>query len=71
LVVHGGRDEVVPVSQGREIFERANQPKTLFEVAAGRHGDALSRDGGTFRKRMLAWLAEQAGSGKPPVKMSR
>ena len=39
LVVHGTRDEVVPVSQGRQLFETARQPKTLFEVKTGRHGD--------------------------------
>lgn len=56
LVVHGARDEVVPVSQGLQLFESARQPKTLFEVEAGRHGDSLSRDHGEFRKRMLVWL---------------
>ncbi len=58
LVVHGARDEIVPLSQGRQLFESAHEPKTLFEVKAGRHGDALSRDHGAFRKRMLAWLDE-------------
>lgn len=56
LVVHGARDEVVPVSQGLELFQAARQPKTLFEVKDGRHGDSLARDHGAFRKRMLAWL---------------
>ena len=58
LVVHGERDIVVPVAQGRELFRSAGQPKTIFEVAAAGHGDALSRDGGAYRKRMLAWLEE-------------
>lgn len=58
LVVHGARDEVVPVSQGLQLFKSARQPKTLFEVEAGRHGDSLSRDHGAFRKRMLVWLDE-------------
>lgn len=57
LVVHGTRDEVVPISQGRELYRRAGGPKTLFEVEAGHHGDSLARDGGRFRKRMLEWLA--------------
>ena len=57
LVVHGTRDEIVPVSQGRKLFENARQPKTLFEVKSGRHGDSLSRDQGAYRKRVLAWLS--------------
>jgi hypothetical protein len=57
LVIHGTQDEVVPTAQGRELFQQAHQPKTLFEVPDGRHGDSLARDGGAYRKRMLAWLA--------------
>ena len=56
LVIHGANDEVVPVSQGLQLFKTAHQPKTLFEVEAGRHGDSLSRDHGAYRKRMLQWL---------------
>lgn len=59
LVIHGARDEVVPVAQGRQLFQTARQPKTLFEVRAGRHGDALSSNNGEFRKRMLVWLSGQ------------
>lgn len=62
LVVHGTRDEVVPFSQGKQLFDKAHEPKTLFEVKAGRHGDSLSRDGGDFRKKMLAWLSQRLES---------
>jgi fermentation-respiration switch protein FrsA (DUF1100 family) len=58
LVVHGTRDEVVPVAQGRLLFEAAREPKTLFEVKSGRHGTALSGDDGAYRKKMIAWLDE-------------
>jgi fermentation-respiration switch protein FrsA (DUF1100 family) len=57
LVVHGALDEVVPVAQGRQLYQGASQPKTMFEVKTGRHGDALARDNGAFRKRMIEWLA--------------
>lgn len=67
LVVHGSRDEIVPVSQGLQLFKSARQPKTLFEVEAGRHGDSLSRDHGAFRKRMLVWLENPV----PPVRKQR
>ena len=56
LVVHGDRDEVVPVSQGKQLYEAAGQPKTLFEVKTGRHGTALSDDNGAYRKKLIAWL---------------
>lgn len=56
LVVHGQKDQVVPFSQGKQLFDLANEPKTLFDVKEGTHGDALSRDEGAYRKKMLAWL---------------
>lgn len=58
LVVHGAKDEVVPISEGRLLFDKARQPKTFFEVKSGHHGDSLSRDNGVFRKKMLVWLAD-------------
>jgi fermentation-respiration switch protein FrsA (DUF1100 family) len=56
LIIHGDRDLVVPVSQGKELFRLANEPKTLFEVKDGGHGDSLARQNGAYRKRMLEWL---------------
>lgn len=56
LVVHGSDDEVVPFSQGKLLFDNANEPKTLFEVKDGRHGDALARDQGAYRRKLIAWL---------------
>ena len=32
LLVHGEADDVVPIEESREIFERANEPKELFEI---------------------------------------
>ena len=58
LVVHGSHDEVVPFSQGLELYKAARPPKTLFEVKTGRHGTALSNDKGAYRKKLIAWLDE-------------
>ncbi len=57
LVVHGDLDEVVPFSQGLSLFEKAHEPKTLFEVKQGTHGGSLARDNGAYRLQMLSWLA--------------
>jgi fermentation-respiration switch protein FrsA (DUF1100 family) len=58
LIVHGTRDEVVPVAQGRLLFKTAREPKTMFEVRDGHHGDSLVRNQGAYRKKLLAWLEE-------------
>ena len=56
LIVHGTQDEVVPVAQGRLLFQTAHEPKTMFEVKDGHHGDSLVRNQGAYRKKLLAWL---------------
>lgn len=56
LVIHGDQDQVVPFSQGKLLFDLANEPKTLFEVKEGTHGNSLARDNGAYRKRLLEWL---------------
>lgn len=56
LIVHGTDDEVVPFAQGRQLFEAAQQPKTMFEVKGGRHGDSLLRNQGAYRLKLLQWL---------------
>lgn len=63
LVVHGTVDEVVPYSQGKLLFDRAAQPKTLFEVKGGHHGDSLYLNQGTYRKKMLSWLDQAMARG--------
>lgn len=57
LVVHGTDDEVVPFSQGQQLFAAAVMPKTMFAVQGGHHGNSLWRNNGEYRKKMLEWLA--------------
>ena len=58
LIVHGTADEVVPLSQGKELFAAARPRKTFYEVPGGRHGDSLARNDGEYRKKMLEWMAQ-------------
>ena len=40
LVIHSRDDEIVPFSQGRRLFERANEPKEFYAREGG-HNDGL------------------------------
>jgi fermentation-respiration switch protein FrsA (DUF1100 family) len=40
LVLHGDRDEVVPLRQGRAVFDAAPEPKTFVTLEGARHNDA-------------------------------
>jgi fermentation-respiration switch protein FrsA (DUF1100 family) len=42
LVIHGTRDNVIPIAQGREDFEAAASPnKRLVAVEGKGHGDGI------------------------------
>jgi uncharacterized protein len=52
LVVHGNRDEVVPFSHGKAIFEAAPEPKWFWEVEGGNHNDLLFTGAKEYRQRL-------------------
>jgi uncharacterized protein len=37
LMIHGEKDDVVPISSARRLFELANEPKTFVSVPGGNH----------------------------------
>jgi fermentation-respiration switch protein FrsA (DUF1100 family) len=41
LLVHGDADEVIPVGDAERDFAAAGEPKRLWRLAGGRHGDTL------------------------------
>jgi uncharacterized protein len=54
LVVHGDRDALIPVSQGRSLFDAAPEPKRLIIIQGAGHND-LSNVGG---EKYIDTLAE-------------
>ncbi|MCI0598990.1 MAG: alpha/beta fold hydrolase, partial [Beijerinckiaceae bacterium] len=53
LIAHGGRDWVIPPSQGRQLFELANEPKQFHFMPAKDHTGLLDSD---FIAASLTWL---------------
>ena len=48
LVVHGDRDEVVPIDQARALYAAAAEPKRLFLVRGARHNDLIDVGGRAY-----------------------
>jgi fermentation-respiration switch protein FrsA (DUF1100 family) len=44
LVLHGDHDHVVPIAQGRALFERINAPKQFVTIRGGDHNDLTPSD---------------------------
>jgi fermentation-respiration switch protein FrsA (DUF1100 family) len=52
LVVHGQYDEIVPFSQGREVFDVAPSPKDFYAVEGGGYNDLLDKAGDDYVIRL-------------------
>lgn len=63
LFLHSPEDDVVPVSEGRRLFDAAPSPKTFVEVKGG-HIEASEIDRDVFYDAVRAFL--QATSTRPP-----
>lgn len=56
LVIHGDRDELIPVEEGRELFRAAPEPKELYLVHGAGHNDVSLVAGGEYPRRISDFL---------------
>jgi fermentation-respiration switch protein FrsA (DUF1100 family) len=57
LVLHGDRDEVVPLSQGRELFDAAPEPKQIHAFRGLGHSDLVGA-GSEYARVIGDWARE-------------
>jgi fermentation-respiration switch protein FrsA (DUF1100 family) len=55
LVIHGDRDEIVPVTHGRALFDAAPEPKRLAIVRGAGHNDLLDVMGASYGTTIAEW----------------
>lgn len=56
LVVHGDRDEVVPIQLGRLVFEAAREPKSFYLVPGADHNDLYQVGGRPYFQRIKQFV---------------
>lgn len=56
LVIHGEKDQVIPVEQGRKLFAKAKEPKQLWLLRYGQHGNSFFTEDGRYRELFLDYL---------------
>ena len=61
LVLHGDQDETVPISQGRKLYEAANQPKRFQVLEGAAHNDTYEVGGEQYWRTIDEFLAEFLG----------
>jgi dipeptidyl aminopeptidase/acylaminoacyl peptidase len=58
LIVHGDRDQTVPLSHARELYNKAEEPKDIFIIPGAEHRLRLSEPA---MSAALAWLKKVNG----------
>ncbi len=61
LVIHGDRDQIVPVHHGQRIYDRAKAPKWFWKLEGVGHIQAMAPRSGQYRQALLDFL-DQLGS---------
>jgi hypothetical protein len=56
LVLHGDRDEIVPFTQGRRVFEAAPEPKRFFAIPGAGHNDTYVVGGEAYWRAVREFL---------------
>jgi hypothetical protein len=56
LVIHGTDDDLIPVTEGRELFALAPEPKELYLVEGAGHNDVSYVAGAAYGARLGPWL---------------
>ena len=57
LFFHGDRDDIVPLRMGRELYNAALAPKTVFEVHGAGHNDLPPAAGQNYRRKLQEFYA--------------
>ena len=64
LVLHGDRDDIVPLSQGRALFEAAPGPKRMHVFPGVGHNDLVPLVRAEFAGVIASWAS---GLQRPPT----
>lgn len=57
LILHGDRDEVVPYTHGRRLFDAANEPKRFYTITGAHHNDTYMIGGEGYYTVLREFLA--------------
>jgi len=63
LIVHGDRDEVVPLAHGRRLFKLAREPKRFVLIPGAMHNDLVLVGGEPYLEAWRQFLDETAPFG--------
>ncbi|MFC6014416.1 alpha/beta hydrolase [Nocardia lasii] len=60
LMMHGDRDELLPIEHAHRLFAAANEPKQLIVVPGAGHNDVIDTLGSRWPEIIGAWVEDSA-----------
>jgi fermentation-respiration switch protein FrsA (DUF1100 family) len=57
MVIHGDRDSIIPYRFGKEVYDAAPEPKTIWTIVGGDHNDMHQAGEAEFIARLRAFYA--------------
>jgi fermentation-respiration switch protein FrsA (DUF1100 family) len=67
LMIHGDRDDIVPISMGEELFQAAPLPRYWYPVEGADHNDLPFVGGAPYYRRLAKFAAEVTGHDEAPA----
>jgi fermentation-respiration switch protein FrsA (DUF1100 family) len=61
LVIHGERDELIPVAEGRALFEAAPEPKAWYPISGAGHNDTYLVGGEAYFRQLATFAGDLPG----------
>lgn len=58
LVIHGDRDDIIPIKFGRQVFEAAKPPKWWYAIAGADHSSTYQVGGNAYFRRFAEFIRQ-------------
>ena len=68
LVLHGDRDEIVPIEQGKKVFDAAPEPKKFFTITGAGHNDTYAVGGANYFHQWKEFIDQTALAPSRPMR---
>jgi len=65
MFVHGDKDAVIPIAQGRITHEAAGEPKSWHVVKGAGHCQTITVASPAYERRMIEFLDDALAAGAP------
>ena len=62
LILHGDADEIVPLQQGRRLYEEAPEPKVFYTIPGAHHNDTYLVGGSEYWRAWREFLGKLPGA---------